>query len=76
MSRIPPSRYEIRVHGHLAPRRLSCFENLVVTHLADGETLIVGEFRDQSALYGLLNHIRDLGVTLLSVNRAAEADWQ
>jgi hypothetical protein len=67
------SRYEIRVQDHLAPHRLCCFEGLTVTHLPDGETRIVGPFRDQSALYGLLNHICCLGVTLLSVNRLAES---
>jgi hypothetical protein len=67
------SLYEIRVQGHLAPRRLCCFEGLRVTHHPDGETDIIGPFRDQSALYGLLNHICSLGVTLLSVNRLPES---
>jgi hypothetical protein len=67
-----PSQYEIRVQGHLAPRRLACFEHIQVTHHPDGETSIVGAFQDQSALYGLLNHLYNLGITLLSVHRMAE----
>jgi hypothetical protein len=63
------SRYEIRVQGHLAPRRLACFEILTITHHPNGETSLVGVFRDQSALYGLLNHLYNLGITLLSVHR-------
>ena len=63
-----PSRYEIRVQGHLAPRRLDCFEHLMITHRPDGETHIVGIVQDQSALFGLLNYLYNLGVVLLSVH--------
>ncbi len=62
-----PQRYEIRVQGHLAPRRFRGFENLSVTHHPGGETVIVGPIRDQSALYGLLNWLHDLGAALVSV---------
>ena len=75
MDEIRSSRYEIRVQGHLAARRLDCFEVSITQH-PDGETSLVGVFSDQSALYGLLNHIRNLGVTLLSVNRVAETNGQ
>jgi len=61
--------YEIRTQGHLSPRRLCCFDGLAITHDPNGETSLVGAFRDQSALYGLLNHLFNLGVTLLSVSR-------
>jgi len=68
-------RYEIRVQGHLAARRLACFEVSITQH-PDGETSLVGVFPDQSALYGLLNHLRNLGVSLLAVNRVAETNGQ
>jgi len=64
------ARYEVRIQGHLDPRRLDCFENTTIAHLSDGETRIVGLLKDQSALYGLLNHLYNLGVTLLSVQRS------
>jgi hypothetical protein len=67
------SQYEIRVQGHLAQRRLCCFDNLTITYRPNGETNLVGAFRDQSALYGLLNHICNLGVTLVSVKRATRS---
>jgi hypothetical protein len=67
------SRYEIRIQGHLAPRRLACFENLTITHRPDGETCIEGVL-DLSALYGLLNHLYNLGATLLSVHHADESE--
>ena len=71
MDKIHLSQYEIRIQGHLAPRRLDCFEGLTITHHPDGETVLVGTFRDQSVLYGLLNHLYNLGITLLSVHRVA-----
>jgi len=74
MHNTQPPRYEIRVQGHLAPRRLCCFADLTITHHPNGETSVIGAFRDQSALYGLLNHISNLGVTLLSVNRVTGSD--
>jgi len=63
-------RYEIRIQGHLAPRRLACFENLEIAHHPDGETRIEGSL-DPSALYGLLNHLYNLGVALLSIQHVA-----
>jgi hypothetical protein len=63
--------YEIRVRGHLAARRFRHFEGLVVRQEA-GETVIVGRFRDQPALYGLLNWLQSLGATLLLVRQVEE----
>jgi len=40
-----------------------------VTHIDPGETLISGPIVDQAALHGLINRIRDLNLTLLSVNQ-------
>lgn len=68
------SRYEIRIQGHLAPRRVACFEIVTITYHADGETSLVGVFQDQSALYGLLNHIYNLGITLVSAHRVTGWD--
>jgi hypothetical protein len=65
-------RYEIRIQGHLAPHRLRHFDGLVVHHEAGGETVIVGRFRDQAALHGLLSWLQRLGVTLLLVQRVEE----
>jgi hypothetical protein len=61
--------YEIRIEGHLAPRRFQQFEGLTVTHQPDGETRLVGPMPDQAVLYGLLNWLRDLGASLVSVKR-------
>ena len=64
-----PEVYEIRTQGHLAPHRLRGFDGLTVTHQPNGETVLVGPISDQSALYGLLNWLHDLGAPLVSVRR-------
>jgi hypothetical protein len=40
---------------------------LAITYPADDETRLIGPVRDQAALHGLLAKIRDLGLTLVSV---------
>ena len=65
-------RYEVRVEGHLAAPRLRHFEGLAVREGGDGMTIIVGEFRDSSALYGLLSWLQRLGVRLVQVQRRDE----
>ncbi len=61
-------KYEITIRGHLASRWAAVFEGMQVICLEDGNTRITGELPDQSALYGLLMRLRDLGMTLISVN--------
>jgi hypothetical protein len=60
------THYQICLEGILDERWLRWFEGLEVKVSADNQTIIRGEF-DQSALHGLFNRIRDLGVTLISV---------
>ncbi len=60
--------YQIRVKGHLDDRWLRWFESLTVSQQPNGETVISGAM-DQSALFGVLNRIRDLGLELISVQR-------
>jgi hypothetical protein len=62
------NHYQIHIEEKLDDRWLRWFEGLEVQVSADGQTIIRGEF-DQSALHGLFNRIRDLGVTLISVQR-------
>ena len=63
-----PAHYQICLEGILDERWLRWFEGLEVMINDDDQTIIHGVF-DQSALHGLLNRIRDLGVTLISVQR-------
>jgi catechol 2,3-dioxygenase-like lactoylglutathione lyase family enzyme len=61
--------YEIRVRGHLPLHWSAWLEGCTITHHVGGETVLAGSLRDQAALFGLLVKLRDLGVTLLSVNQ-------
>jgi len=65
----PPPIYEIRVAGHLSPQWMECFEGLTITLEEGGNTLLSGPVADQAALHGLLKKVRDLGLSLLSVNQ-------
>ena len=59
--------YRVRIRGHLTPAWTEWFAELTVTQEEDGTTELLGQFSDQSALYGLLARLRDLGATLLLV---------
>jgi hypothetical protein len=61
--------YEIRVQGVLDEGWSAWLGGLEITALDGGETLLAGHIRDQSALHGLLNKIRDLGLPLLGVEK-------
>ena len=64
-----PTIYEIRVAGLLSPQWMDWFEGLTITLDESGNTLLSGPVADQAALYGLLKKVRDLGLSLLSVNQ-------
>ena len=59
---------EIHIKENLSPEWLDWFEDFTLTFTPNGETILVGSVPDQSALHGLLAKIRDLNLTLVSVN--------
>ena len=63
--------YRFRVRGHLDNRWSEWFDGLAIHLLEDGTTLLVGPVVDQAALHGVIARIRDLGLPLLSLKRAA-----
>jgi len=69
-----PARYRIRIDGHLDAVWSAWFDGLAITQEADGTTTLAGALVDQAALYGLLSRLRDLGATLLAVDRLAADD--
>ncbi len=60
--------YEIKIKGHLDPRWSEWFAGLQLTHLEGDLTLLSGSLADQAALHGLLEHILDFNLTLVSVS--------
>ena len=63
-----PTRYRITVRGRLTKRLISAFDGLDVAPGIE-QTTLVGEIRDQSHLYGVLDLVRGLGLDLVSVER-------
>ncbi len=61
-------RYEIVIRGRLTEQWSTVFDGMEVIFLPDGNTCLTGDLPDQSALYGLLMQLRDLGLTLVSVS--------
>jgi len=62
-----PGGYRLRVNGHLDQRWSAWFDDLTLTRESDGTTSLSGAVTDQAELHGLLTKIRDLGITLISV---------
>ncbi|MBK8900462.1 MAG: hypothetical protein IPM53_04705 [Anaerolineaceae bacterium] len=60
--------YQIRAQGQLDAARLARYAAVSVCYV-NGETVITAVLPDQSALYGLINRLRDLGVTLIALQR-------
>lgn len=62
--------YEIRVEGQLTDLWSNWFEGLAIQPDSNGETKLRGQVSDQAALFGVLNKIHALNLTLISVNRS------
>jgi len=63
-----PVVYRIRVRGFLDKKWTDWFEGLRITHEGE-DTILQGPVADQAALHGLLVQIRDLNLTLISLER-------
>ena len=68
-----PEYYEIKIRGHLDPRWSEWFAGLKLTYPDADETLLSGSLPDQAALHGLLERVRDLNLTLISVNHGGSS---
>ncbi len=63
--------YQIQIEGHLDLAWAGWLELVEIEHLPDGSTRLIGQMPDQAALYGLLFKLRDLGASLISVQRSS-----
>jgi hypothetical protein len=60
--------YEVQVEGRLDVCWQPFFEHLRLVYRGS-DTTLVGPIADQAALHGVLDRIRDLGLTLISVRQ-------
>ncbi len=58
---------EVRIQGHLDPQWAEWLDGFTLIHTEQGETILTGSTTDQSAFYGLIAKLRDLGVRLIAV---------
>jgi hypothetical protein len=70
-----PARYEVRVEGVLDDRWSEWFGGLQIKNETE-ETTVSGTLPDQSALDGLLDHMRDLGVAVITVRLLSPEDQE
>jgi hypothetical protein len=64
------AHYIITLGGHLDRAHWArWFDGLQVIPKADGTTELSGPVTDQSALHGMLDRVRDLGLVLISLQR-------
>lgn len=66
--------YRIRVMGQVGAEWSEWFGGVTITYDETNETTLFGQVLDQAALYGILNKIQALGLTLLSVLREAPSN--
>jgi hypothetical protein len=61
--------YEIRIQGTLSPEWTEWFGGMEIRQESDGVSVLSGSLPDQAALHGILARVRDLNLTLISVNK-------
>ena len=63
-----PAHYRIKLKGHRDHKWSEWFEGMDIS-TGGGETILTGQVADQAALHGLFIRIRDMNLTLLSVEQ-------
>lgn len=61
--------YEIIVENQIDKKRLKDFMGMEFEYLLEGKTLISGPLLDQSELFSIINKIRDLNITIVSIKK-------
>jgi hypothetical protein len=60
--------YRIKLEGQLDVEWKAWFDGFSISYEGEDSTVLTGEIIDDAALHGILKKIRDLGITLLSIN--------
>jgi hypothetical protein len=66
-------KYQIRVAGQINTHWSQWFEGMSIDYDGNNTTL-TGPVADQSQLHGILHRIRDLNLTLISLNQLKNQD--
>lgn len=66
-----PTKYIIQVKNHLDSNWEQRFEGMTITHIDGGITILSGDVLDQSALYGLLEKLHNLNLSLILVQKVS-----
>lgn len=69
MERKQPKLYKITVKGHLDDSWDDWLNGFFIIHESEGTTVLSGPILDQTALHGVLEKIRALNLTLISVQQ-------
>jgi len=64
-----PGLYRIRLKERLDPVWGTWFSGFAIAEEADGGSILTGLVADQAELHGLLRKMRDLGLTMVSLQR-------
>jgi hypothetical protein len=59
---------EIHIKGKIGQQWSGWFTGLTISYTGHDETVLTGIVIDQAALYGIISHLRDLGLQLISVS--------
>lgn len=66
------AHYRIQIRERIDPHWAEWFEGMTLTYAGEEGTTLEGVVIDQAALYGLISRLRDLGLTLVSVQPDAD----
>ena len=64
----------IRIIGQIDKNWSEWLSNMTISYSPTGETILTGSVRDQSALYGLVLKLSNLGLRLISVSLSGAED--
>ena len=69
-----PILCQIRVRGHLSDEWTEWFGGLTIENQSQGQAELCGPLPDQTALFSVLDRIRDLGLVLIWLNCSETID--